>query len=380
MNDKVVNSLIQLNDYRNKKVCVSFSGGKDSLVVLDLAIRAGISDAIFCDTGLEFDETADFVTEVEMYYGITIKTLKAPIDFYSLASKLGMPSRKCRWCTTVLKSSPQAIYAVQNGIEGFITGLRSEESASRKYYQAIDENPLVPVKQINPILDWTEEEVWKYIHEENLPINPMYELFDRVSCWCCPYKTNGEWELVKIHYPEKYEELITFLKKYAVENNISDYNQFINEMKWTSWSNPIDKVIAGSFDILYNHENHIMFDIMFNANHTNQIDKISNLFPIICDNFNIFTLLPNKKSKIKLEGNFSIRTLNILIEKAINCRGCGACLALCPENALFLDENTKLSVDSNKCTSCLDCLKTNKLKGGCIIRNFSRKRASLVQI
>lgn len=380
MNNKVANSLMELSKYQDQNICVSFSGGKDSLVVLDLAIRVGISKVMFCDTGLEFEETVDFVKEIEIYYGINIDIVKAPISFFDLAKKIGFPSRKCRWCSTVFKFGPQALYAVQNGIDGYITGIRREESNSRKYYQAIDVNPLVPVKQINPIIDWSEKEIWQYIHEENLPINPLYSLFSRVGCWCCPFKTKSEWDLVKKHFPHKYLELVTFLEKYAIENGISDQEKYIQEMKWTCWSSPINKVIAGSLKKSVEKNLEPLIEINFNTDCEKQINRVLNLINIL----NVDYLISNERfdsstTLIVKNREITARKVNILVEKAINCQGCGACRVLCQNNALFLD-NSILYVDANKCVSCLNCLKTNKLKGGCIIRNYSPKRASLIHL
>jgi len=380
MNNKISNALVQLTEIKGKNNYVSFSGGKDSLVVLDLAIRVGISKVVFCDTTLEFDETIDYIDKIESFYGIKIERIKAPKKFFDLVENICIPSRKCRWCCKVFKFGPLTKFAIDNKVENYITGLRSDESNRRKFYQSTDSNPMVPIPQINPIVEWNESEVWNYINKENLPINPLYRFFDRIGCWICPYRTDEEWKTTKTHFPEKYKLLENTLNSYANKNNIHDTRNFIDNMKWTSWANSISKISAGSIKMSYENNVLISVDIIFNADNENQLNKVMNLLPILTSKF---TLVDNerwayKKLKIFTE-NLNVKHLNVLIEKAINCKGCGTCLLSCPANALRVDSNI-LSVDESKCVKCSNCLSSVILKGGCIIRNYSPRRTSLIKI
>jgi phosphoadenosine phosphosulfate reductase len=378
MNNKVSEALVELSKYKDGNYYVSFSGGKDSLVTLDLALRVGINNVVFCDTTLEFDETLEFVDKIESYYGIHIERIKPPVNFFILAEKLGFPSRKCRWCSIVCKFGPQSKFAIQNKIEGYITGLRSEESNKRRSYKPIDFNPMVPVKQINPIINWSEADVWNYIHDEGLPVNPLYQHFDRVGCWFCPYMTKDEWRILSEHFPEKYDTLINQLDSFADRNGILDKNKFIDERKWTSWANPIKKIIAGSYNIAYNGKTVECIEISFNADNENQIEKVIKVIGILTNDYTLNNTGRYKKLVINsFDGN--IQKLNVLVEKAINCKCCGTCLSLCTKGALKMDAES-IYIDPDKCDGCQNCLRSSKLKCGCIIRNVSPKRASMIHI
>jgi len=67
------------------------------------------------------------------------------------------------------------------------------------------------------------------------------------------------------------------------------------------------------------------------------------------------------------------KKLKILIEKAINCVGCGACTLLCKYNALSIKEG-KATVDMKRCTRCLDCLRCHPFRGACIARNYAFRK------
>ncbi|MHA1337199.1 MAG: 4Fe-4S dicluster domain-containing protein, partial [Promethearchaeota archaeon] len=83
----------------------------------------------------------------------------------------------------------------------------------------------------------------------------------------------------------------------------------------------------------------------------------------------------NKSIKIKVENHLK-KKLTILIEKALNCVGCGTCIAKCPTEALSY-KDSYLHLDVNKCIHCNNCLDTTTLRGGCIIRNYSPLRDSI---
>ena len=69
----------------NKNAVVSFSCGKDSLVVLDLASRIGIKKAVFADTSIEFDETYEYIHVIKDFYDIDI--IEPPNDFFNIVEK-----------------------------------------------------------------------------------------------------------------------------------------------------------------------------------------------------------------------------------------------------------------------------------------------------
>lgn len=90
-------------------------------------------------------------------------------------------------------------------------------------------------------------------------------------------------------------------------------------------------------------------------------------------------LTNGRRLQITIDSKNRIK-LKILIEKAINCVGCGACLSLCKFDALHI-ENGSVCVDPSKCTHCKKCItSTDKLlRGGCIVRNYSIKKATLLK-
>lgn len=371
MLDKEETALVQLANLSGKKVAVSFSGGKDSLVALDLAYRVGIRKAVFCDTTIEFDETKQFVKDIERFYGIAVEVVRAPVTFFEMINHVGLPSRILRWCCDVFKFGPLSKYAIQESLYGFITGLRVEESNRRLNYKTFDTNPMVPVMQINPILNWTNNDVWEYIDVNSLPSNPLYEHFTRIGCWCCPYRTHSDWRKLKESHPEKAKMFERILAKFAEKMNVRDKEKFIHKRGWAAWSNPITRISVGVYSPCQTARDQI--DLIFSGQSEKQIDRITKLLPIITEDY----YRVGSKLRITIK-DLDRRRLNVLIEKAINCKACGACISMCSVGALHVDEES-VYADFTRCNKCQRCVKTQPFRGACIIRNYSPRIASLVK-
>lgn len=369
--EKEKTALTQLSSVSGKRLAVSFSGGKDSLVALDLANRVGIKKAVFCDTTVEFDETKRFVEHIAAFYGMNIDVVRAPVPFFEMVKYVGFPSRILRWCCDVFKFGPLSNYAAVEDLYGFITGLRMKESDKRSRYKALDNNPLVPVRQINPILEWSDDDVWSYINDNSLPTNPLYKYFDRIGCWCCPFRTDEDWRKIKEIFPERASLFEKLLADFAAKMNVVDTERFITGRGWTAWASPLKKISVGLYSPCQTGSDQV--DLIFSGQSDEQVRRILKILPIITDKY--FHI--GNKLRITVK-DIDRRRLNVLVEKAINCKACGACTSLCTRGALKVDSQS-IIVDSMKCVKCGKCIKTQPFRGACIIRNYSTKIATLVR-
>ena len=236
------------SEYRDLPVYVSFSGGKDSLVVLDLA-RASLKQrelkAFFLNTGIEFPETVEFVRFLCREMKIPLEEVDAGSAFWEQVERFGPPAKDFRWCCKVCKlASAGDLRAGKRGCSlsdkevgnsvAYLTidGKRKHESFSRARIAASETNPFVP-SQLNifPIRDWKALEVWLYIYWRGLPYNPLYGLgFERVGCWLCPSALAAEYERVKELHPEMYEKWNSFLLEWAKTRGLPE--EFIERGFW----------------------------------------------------------------------------------------------------------------------------------------------------
>ena len=181
---------------------LSYSGGKDSDVILELAKMAGIPyRAIYKATTIDPPQTIAHAREMGA------EVIRPEKTFFQLISEGGFPNRFQRSCCSVLKEYKVCDRAVQ--------GIRRSESRNRaeKYkepevcrvYSAKEK-----VKVYLPILEWTDQDVEEFIKERNIKCHPLYysrdgqfDVTKRLGCMGCPlasrrkriqfFKENPKW-------------------------------------------------------------------------------------------------------------------------------------------------------------------------------------------
>jgi 3'-phosphoadenosine 5'-phosphosulfate sulfotransferase (PAPS reductase)/FAD synthetase/SAM-dependent methyltransferase len=197
--------------YRKKMdfFAVSFSGGKDSQVVLDIVSRILPPEdfiVIFSDTTMEIPFTYEAVERTKKEYqkrypNLKFYTAKPPKDALEFWKEFGPPSRIYRWCCTVTKTAPfvkriKDLYTDQgkNDLPKILVfdGVRREESSARKSYSRLAIGVKHP-SQINAevIQNWNLAEVFLYTYFRNLELNKGYRFgLSRIGCSLCPFASD----------------------------------------------------------------------------------------------------------------------------------------------------------------------------------------------
>ena len=157
---------------------LAFSGGKDSIVIKELADIAKVKyDAHYNVTCIDPPEIIYFMRN----YHEDVIWDRPKESFVWAMVKNGFPQRQRRWCCAEYK---------EKGGEGrmVVTGIRAAEShkrAGRKFVELCYKG--TGKRYLNPILKWTEDDVWQFIDERNLPYCKLYdEGWKRIGCLFCP--------------------------------------------------------------------------------------------------------------------------------------------------------------------------------------------------
>lgn len=195
---KIYNTYIE---YKSKVdvFYVAFSGGKDSVVALDLVQRALPHNAfkvLFGDTGMEFPDTYEVVDKVNAFCaaeGIEFLRASSTVSPSQTWKSFGPPAVTARWCCSVHKTTPQIlllrdVLQKPNFTGMAFTGIRGDESATRNEYDGISYGEKHAGQySCHPILEWNTAELFLYIYKNNLIFNEAYKKGNtRAGCLVCP--------------------------------------------------------------------------------------------------------------------------------------------------------------------------------------------------
>lgn len=385
---------------RNKADCfaVSFSGGKDSQVVLDIVSRIIPPDeyiVVFTDTDMELPSTYENVEETKAYYqklytGLQFKTAKGKLSSEESWQKFGPPSRIHRWCCTVHKTAPFSIF-IKNLSNGnrqpkilVFEGVRGEESVRRRTYSRIADG----VKHLNilntrPIINWNETEVLLYLIYRNIEINKAYRFgLQRVGCSICPFASEWSETIIKTIYPQLVDRYLKPILKYAEQIGLKDkdkISKYISEGQWKkragsrSLQNSVSRMDLIKTKSELNAvlsvpaENFFEWiktigDIIIQKNGENICGEIKfgqEVFPFKSEQ------MDNKKIVVKVSGIdrdlIFLSKFKKILNKTTYCVHCGGCEVECPTGALQVTPSVK--IDSNLCAHCGNCSMEDK---GCL--------------
>ena len=382
---------------RIDRFIASFSGGKDSQVVLDLVTRAippTDFEVIYSDTGYELPPSLQLYEEIKHFYTKRFPSLKFSItrnheSVLNYWDKIGTPSDTHRWCCTVMKTAP--LYRSLK-IEGtnkqarvlVFDGVRAEESIRRSGYHRIGKGKHVFTYNAHPILNWNAIEIYLYMFLRKLPINIAYRQgFSRVGCVICPYGSDWSDYLVSKHYNQDRAPFLDKLRSWVEASGIKDTQEYLKTRRWhiSALGSPQLKDLERVF--VSQSQSEISLTILTKKNDFFEWLKIIGPYSInrksrsfdgdIQVGKAVYSFwgayIPNKLSiTFTTQDKLFINNIIRVAHKAAYCVRCEVCEVECPTGALQIVP--ELSIGS-QCVHCLKCVSWHEK--GCIAADCLRK-------
>lgn len=175
----------------------SFQGS--GLVMMHLAREAGLNFPVFTlDTGLLFPETLELHRRLEEFLGWKIESIVPDFTVEEQAATNGpeLWKRDPDLCCTIRKVVP--LQSKLQDLDCWITGLRRNQSEARAGIGVIELYALTgtsgpDIVKLNPMANWSRDEIWEYIHQHKIPYNPLYaQGYRSIGCMTCTRKTGEE--------------------------------------------------------------------------------------------------------------------------------------------------------------------------------------------
>lgn len=385
---------------------VAFSGGKDSVVALDIVQRALPHNSfavLFGDTGMEFPDTYDVVKQVEQECrekGIKFLRAKSEYSPEYTWRKFGPPSQTMRWCCSVHKTTPQILLlrkvTSNPHFRGMaFTGIRGDESISRSEYEDVSLGEKVKGQySCHPILEWNSAELFSYIYERGLIINETYKKGNsRAGCLVCPLAASKNMFFKEKSYSEKpldggpstkeFNDIIieTTSKELSSANAVKE---FMDIGGWKARHSGKELSFAKTLCIENFEKGVLTITLLKESTDWRQwiktVGDITYLsdgnveityegYPYIVSHKKtpegeVFTvpIATNTKKDI-----FFMSALKTIFRKSAYCIGCQVCQANCPHGYIsFHDGNVFID---DKCVKCKKC---HEIDYGCLLANSMR--------
>lgn len=183
-----------------EEVVHASSFGPEDMVVIHLT--RGDVPTVFLDTNYHFEETLELVDEVEAEYGLELRVYKGYPSRGEFEEEHGeLYETDHDKCCRINKVEP--LEEAVEGVDAWITGIRREQAPTRREAKVVEEDGAR--LKVNPLVDWTSEDVWRFIEENDVPYNPLHELgYPSIGCEPCTSpieggddERSGRWEGVE---------------------------------------------------------------------------------------------------------------------------------------------------------------------------------------
>ena len=173
------------------KIVLSTSLGLEDQVLTEMVLRQKKDTEVFTlDTGRLFPETYDLIARTNKFFGIRMKTYFPEAEkVEEMVAENGInlfydSVQKRKLCCSIRKVAqlPRAFKDKQ----AWICGLRKDQSVSRFFNKLVEWDAANGLVKINPLINWTEKEVWDYINKHKIPYNPLHDRgFPSIGCEPC---------------------------------------------------------------------------------------------------------------------------------------------------------------------------------------------------
>ena len=191
------------NNLPNEKVIMGTGFGPPGIVLLDMLFKVTSDISVFyIDTGFLFDQTYDLKDKLQEKYGVQFLRYSTELTPEMQAKQYGeaLWEKSPDSCCNIRKVIP--LKTALEDYDVWITGIRKKQTQVRNQSDLIEFDSRFEVIKINPLIEWTHDEVWNYIKTHNLPYNSLHDNnYPSIGCKQCTSPVcigdddrSGRWE------------------------------------------------------------------------------------------------------------------------------------------------------------------------------------------
>ena len=179
-------SAVEVLDYAverfHPRLTMACSFQKEESVLVHMLLGIEPAARVFTiDTGVLFPETLSTWRAFEDRFGVNVEVVDARSD------QGPWTASSCCGAAKV-----DALERGLDGVEAWITGIRREQASTREGAPKFERDQRRGIWKVNPLADWTEKDIWRYIHEHDLPYHPLHDQgYSSIGCAPCTQPGDG---------------------------------------------------------------------------------------------------------------------------------------------------------------------------------------------
>ncbi len=175
-----------VEQYHPRLVMATAFGPEGCCIISMLAAIEPTVRIINLDTGYQFPETLELRERLMARYGVQIELVRPQESVEEMEARFGGPIYHVRpdECCRLRKIEPLRKALV--GMEAWISGIRRDQTPDRARARVVEWDAKFGLMKVNPLLNWTKSDVWRYIQENHVPYNPLHDRgYPSIGCMPC---------------------------------------------------------------------------------------------------------------------------------------------------------------------------------------------------
>ena len=161
--------------------------GPEGCVILSMLAKVAPETYVFnLETGYQFLETLDLRDRIAEKYGIEVDLLQPELSVEEYEAVHGGPLYRTNPNQCCFDRKIKTLQRASEVMHAWMSGIRRDQSADRAQAAIVGWDKKFGLVKISPLANWTKADVWKRIHDEQIPYNPLHDQgFPSIGCWPC---------------------------------------------------------------------------------------------------------------------------------------------------------------------------------------------------